>query len=151
MKKKKKKKKKKRKEGICKVLGRSVTFSAFYADLCLCHKSVIITLKYTIICGLMEESHHQKSPCLEILSQNFCPNTRISQCILVSGDFVPHISQIFFNVETTLEIQCGRKSKSVEPLHIPLQSVYSDHLSNSTIFLSQIGSRTGQVCLYVDC
>ena len=31
------------KEGICKVLGRSVVFSAFYADFCLCSNSVIIT------------------------------------------------------------------------------------------------------------
>ena len=31
------------KEGICKVSGRSVIFSAFYADFCLCPKSVIIT------------------------------------------------------------------------------------------------------------
>ena len=38
-----KKKKKKHKEGICKVSGRSVVFSAFYADFCLCPKIVIIT------------------------------------------------------------------------------------------------------------
>ena len=31
------------KEGICKVPGRSVIFSAFYAGFCLCPKSVIIT------------------------------------------------------------------------------------------------------------
>ena len=29
--------------GICKVLGRAVIFSAFYADFCLCPKSLIIT------------------------------------------------------------------------------------------------------------
>ena len=40
---KKKKKKKTHKERTCKVLGRSVIFSAFYADFCLCPKSVIIT------------------------------------------------------------------------------------------------------------
>ena len=31
------------KEGTCKVSGRSVVFSAFFADFCLCPKSVIIT------------------------------------------------------------------------------------------------------------
>ena len=31
------------KEGTCKVSGRSVVFSAFYADFCLCPKLVIIT------------------------------------------------------------------------------------------------------------
>ena len=31
------------KEGTCKVLGRSVVFSAFYADFCFCSKLVIIT------------------------------------------------------------------------------------------------------------
>ena len=30
-------------EGTCKVLGRSVVFSAFYADFCLCPKLEIIT------------------------------------------------------------------------------------------------------------
>ena len=34
---------KQHKEGTCKVLGRSVEFSAFYADFCFCSKSVIIT------------------------------------------------------------------------------------------------------------
>ena len=34
---------KQHKEGTCKVLGRSVVFSAFYADFCLCPKLVIIT------------------------------------------------------------------------------------------------------------
>ena len=34
---------KQHKEGTCKVLGRSVVFSAFYADFCLCPKIVIIT------------------------------------------------------------------------------------------------------------
>ena len=34
---------KQHKEGRCKVLGRSVIFSAFYAAFCLCPKSVIIT------------------------------------------------------------------------------------------------------------
>ena len=33
----------KHKEGTCKVLGRPVVFSAFYADFCFCSKSVIIT------------------------------------------------------------------------------------------------------------
>ena len=37
------KKKKQHKEGTCTVLGRSVVFSAFYADFCFCSKSVIIT------------------------------------------------------------------------------------------------------------
>ena len=35
--------KKQHRANICKVLGRSVIFSAFYADFCLCPKSVIIT------------------------------------------------------------------------------------------------------------
>ena len=35
--------KKKHKEGTCKVLGRSVVFSAFYADFCFCSILVIIT------------------------------------------------------------------------------------------------------------
>ena len=34
---------KQHKEGTCKVSGRWVIFSAFYADFCLCPKSVIIT------------------------------------------------------------------------------------------------------------
>ena len=34
---------KQHKEGTCKVLGRSVVFSAFYADFCLCSKLVMIT------------------------------------------------------------------------------------------------------------
>ena len=34
---------KQHKEGICKVSVRSVVFSAFYADFCLCPKVVIIT------------------------------------------------------------------------------------------------------------
>ena len=34
---------KQHKEGTCKVLGRSVVFSAFYADFCLCPKLEIIT------------------------------------------------------------------------------------------------------------
>ena len=34
---------KRHKEGMCKVSRRYVVFSAFYADFCLCPKSVIIT------------------------------------------------------------------------------------------------------------
>ena len=34
---------KQHKEGTCKVLGRSVVFSAFYEDFCFCSKLVIIT------------------------------------------------------------------------------------------------------------
>ena len=34
---------KQHKEGTCKVSGRSVVFSAFYADFCLCPKLLIIT------------------------------------------------------------------------------------------------------------
>ena len=34
---------KQHKEGTCKVLGRSVVFSAFYVDFCFCPKLVIIT------------------------------------------------------------------------------------------------------------
>ena len=34
---------KQHKEGTCKVLGRSVVFSAFYADFCFCSKLLIIT------------------------------------------------------------------------------------------------------------
>ena len=34
---------KQHKEDTCKVLGRSVVFSAFYADFCFCSKLVIIT------------------------------------------------------------------------------------------------------------
>ena len=41
--------KKQHKEGTCKVSGRSVVFSAFYADFCLCPKLVIIA---TLICIL---------------------------------------------------------------------------------------------------
>ena len=38
---------KQHKDGTCKVSGRSVVFSAFYAEFCLCPKLVIITtLKY---------------------------------------------------------------------------------------------------------
>ena len=36
------------KEGTCKFSGRSVVFSAFYADSCLCPKSVIITILNTV-------------------------------------------------------------------------------------------------------
>ena len=35
--------KKTNKEGTCKVLGRSIVFSAFYAAFCFCSKLVIIT------------------------------------------------------------------------------------------------------------
>ena len=42
--------KKQHKECICKVLGRSVIFSAFYADFYLCPKSVVITnLKAVVV------------------------------------------------------------------------------------------------------
>ena len=34
---------KQHKKGSCKVLGRSVVFSAFYADFCFCSKLMIIT------------------------------------------------------------------------------------------------------------
>ena len=34
---------KQHKEGTCKFLGRSIVFSAFYADFCFCSKSLIIT------------------------------------------------------------------------------------------------------------
>ena len=34
---------KQHKDGTCKVSGRSIVFSAFYADFCLCPKLVIIT------------------------------------------------------------------------------------------------------------
>ena len=47
---------KQHKEGTCKVTGRSVVFSAFNADFCLCSKSVIIiTLKWVgwlVVLGL---------------------------------------------------------------------------------------------------
>ena len=39
---------KQHKEGTCKVLGRSIVFSAFYADFCLCPKLVIILLNHLI-------------------------------------------------------------------------------------------------------
>ena len=39
----------KNKEGICKVSGRSVIFSAFYADFRLCPKLVIITTLISFI------------------------------------------------------------------------------------------------------
>ena len=39
---------KQHKEGTCKVSGRSVAFSAFYADFCLCPKLVIITTLTTV-------------------------------------------------------------------------------------------------------
>ena len=38
-------------EGTCKVLGRSVVFSAFYADFCFCSKLVIITTLTEEHCG----------------------------------------------------------------------------------------------------
>ena len=42
---------KQHKEGTCKVSGKSVVFSAFYADFCLCPKLVIITtLSWLQIC-----------------------------------------------------------------------------------------------------
>ena len=54
---------KQHKEGTCKVLGRSVVFSAFYADFCFCSKLVIIT---TLRCltsprshGLAPQCHHR--------------------------------------------------------------------------------------------
>ena len=40
------------KEGTCKVSGRSVIFSAFYADFCLCPKLVIITTLIDFITNL---------------------------------------------------------------------------------------------------
>ena len=40
---------KQHKEGTCKVSGRSVVFSAFYADFCLCPKLLIITTLRAII------------------------------------------------------------------------------------------------------
>ena len=42
---------KQHKEGTCKVSGRSVVFSAFYADFCLCPKLVIITTLITVKLG----------------------------------------------------------------------------------------------------
>ena len=39
---------KQHKEGTCKVSGRSVVISAFYADFCLCPKLVIITTLISI-------------------------------------------------------------------------------------------------------
>ena len=62
---------KQHKEGTCKVLGRSVVFSAFYADFCFCSKLVIITtltvlnLKlmirntYTIVCPPVQGDNPQ--------------------------------------------------------------------------------------------
>ena len=43
---------KQHKEGTCKVSGRSVVFSAFYADFCFCSRSVIIT---TLNAGLQRD------------------------------------------------------------------------------------------------
>ena len=40
---------KQHKEGTCKVSGKSVIFSAFYADFCLCPKLVIITTLTTTL------------------------------------------------------------------------------------------------------
>ena len=42
---------KQHKEGTCKVLGKSVVFSAFYADFCLCPKLVIITTLMDTVLG----------------------------------------------------------------------------------------------------
>ena len=41
---------KQHKEGTCKVSGRSVVFSAFYADFCLCPKLLIITTLNRFFC-----------------------------------------------------------------------------------------------------
>ena len=39
-----------------KFLGRSVIFSAFYADICLCPKSVIITTIISVLCYTQRDS-----------------------------------------------------------------------------------------------
>ena len=44
---------KQHKEDTCQVLGRSVIFSAFYADFCLCPKLVIITTLISVIIFLL--------------------------------------------------------------------------------------------------
>ena len=44
---------KQHKEGTCKVLGRSVVFSAFYADFCFCSKLVIITTLIGLVFNLL--------------------------------------------------------------------------------------------------
>ena len=49
---------KQHKEGTCKVSGRSVVFSSFYADFCFCSKSVIITtLMFTKVRYKMYETY----------------------------------------------------------------------------------------------
>ena len=45
---------KQHKKGTCKVSGRSVVFSSFYADFCLCPKLVIIT---TLISSSLLSEH----------------------------------------------------------------------------------------------
>ena len=47
---------KQHKEETCKVSGRSVIFSAFYTDFCLCPKSVIITTLKMVNCVYSLES-----------------------------------------------------------------------------------------------
>ena len=49
-------------EGICKVSGRSVVFSAFYADFCLCPKLVIIT---SLKMKLGSNKEHHQTMCTE--------------------------------------------------------------------------------------
>ena len=48
---------KQHKEGTCKVLGRSVVFSAFYADFCFCSKLVIITTLTLFLCFCLLEQN----------------------------------------------------------------------------------------------
>ena len=48
-------------EGTCKVSGKSVVFSAFYADFCLCPKSVIITMLYFKVVIISNLGQRQKS------------------------------------------------------------------------------------------
>ena len=56
---------KQHKEGTCKVWGRSVVFSAFYADFCFCFKSMIITtlifgfVLYFILGRVAQSARHQ--------------------------------------------------------------------------------------------
>ena len=47
---------KQHKEGTCKVSGRWIIFSVFYADFCLCPKSVIITSLKVEICTISLET-----------------------------------------------------------------------------------------------
>ena len=57
---------KQHKEGTCKVSGRSIVFSAFYADFCLCPKLVIIT---TLMIHFLNKLVNFHQTCIDISKQ----------------------------------------------------------------------------------